>query len=270
MERLVNTISRIIITLIVIGVVIVLGLFIVKPANQPIIHRERTIYDWHTLSIVSIDKMSIWATYSTPKNPRGVVVLVHGLGEDSSMWNISNISFSLLDSGLAVFTLDLRGHGLSIYRANGTLVRVKDLKADDYERMVLDVQSLIISAESIVEGKPLFIICSDIGCSITSRILESPWGRDIKGIVMISPVLDSHIGLDLEALKKYKGNIFIIYSELDKNSVQAVNEIRKTIANASIVFYASKIPGHGLNLILADKSIPNRIISVINAWLTRS
>ena len=263
-----NVISRISITLIVIGVIVVLALFIVKPTNQSIVYHEPVAYSWHRLSIVSIDKMSIWATYAEPKDTRGVAILIHGLREDSSLWNATNISYSLLSRGVAVFMLDLRGHGLSIYRANGSVVKVGNLKPDDYRLMVLDVQSLIISAENIFEGKPLFIVCSDMGCSIASRILNSPWGKDIRGIVMISPVLENNIGLDVEALRTYSRSLFLIYSELDKASVQAVNVLKEAAVNASIMFYASKIPGHGLNLVLADKTIPNRVASIINIWLS--
>ncbi len=264
-----SIISRISITLIVIGVVIVLALFIVKPGNQPIIHREQVTYSWHRLSIVSIDKMNIWAAYAEPEKTRGVAILIHGLREDSSLWNATNISYTLLDNGIAVFVMDLRGHGLSVYRSNGSIVKVKDLTPKDYSQMILDVQSLIISAENIIKDKPMFIICSDIGCSIASRILDSPWGKDIRGIVMISPVIEDNIGLDIEALKKYNGSIFLIYSELDKASVQAVEKIKGIASNTSLIFYVSKIPGHGLNLVLADKSIPNRIVSVIDAWLSK-
>lgn len=268
MERLVNTISRISITLVAIGIILVLGLLIIKPANQPVIHQEKAKYNWHALSIVSVDQMKIWAAYALPENTQGVAVLIHGLREDSSLWNATNVSLKLLEHGLAVFTLDLRGHGLSIYRANGTLVKVKDLKPEDYGRMVLDVQSLIMSAESIAGEKPLFIICSDIGCSIATRLLDTPWGKDIQGIVMISPVLENEIGIDFKALEDYRGDIFVIYSELDKASVQAMEALKNAIRNASIIYYVSKTPGHGLNLVLADRSIPNRIISVIDAWLS--
>ncbi len=263
-----NIISRISVTLVVIGVIVVLALFIVKPVNQPVIYREPVTYSWHRLSIVSIDKMSIWATYAEPDNTRGVAVLIHGLREDSSLWNTTNISYTLLSHGIAVFMLDLRGHGLSVYRANGSVVKVGSLKPDDYRLMVLDVQSLIISAKNVFEEKPLFIVCSDIGCSIASRILSSPWGKDIMGIVMISPVLENNIGFDVDTLRTYSGDIFLIYSELDKESVQAVNLLKEVAVNASIMFYASKIPGHGLNLALADKTIPNRIASIIDVWLS--
>ncbi len=269
MERLVDTISRISIALVIIGVILVLGLLIIKPVNQPVIHQETARYNWHTLSIVSIDKMKIWAAYASPKNTRGIVVLIHGFREDSSLWNATNISLKLLENGLTIFTLDLRGHGLSIYRANGSLVRLKDLKPEDYKKMILDVQSLVISAENIFREKPLFIVCSDIGCSIATRLLSTPWGKDIQGIVMISPVLENNIGIDFKALRDYRGGIFIIYSELDKASVQAVGALKNATRNASIIFYVSKIPGHGLNLVLADKSISNRIVSVINTWLSR-
>ncbi len=269
MERLVNTATRISIIIIVIAVILVLGLVIIKPVNQPVVHQEQAKYSWHTLSIISIDKMRIWAAYVLPENTRGIVVLIHGFREDSNLWNATNVSLKLLENGLAVFTLDLRGHGFSIYRTNGSLVRVKDLKPEDYKRMILDVQSLIISAKSIVEEKPLFIVCSDIGCSIATQLLNTPWGKDIQGIVMISPILENNIGIDFKALEDYKRNIFIIYSELDKASVQAVETLRNVTRNASVIFYSSKIPGHGLNLVLADKSIPNRIVSVIDAWLSR-
>jgi len=113
---------------------------------------------------------------------RGVVVIVHGLGEH--VGRHAHVAARLNAEGWYVLGPDQRGHGSS-EGARGALGQ-----ADDF---LVDLAPVIDLARTRSQG-PLVLLGHSLGGLIASRfVLGTPgaaWARDVDALVMSSPALD--------------------------------------------------------------------------------
>ena len=116
--------------------VIILALFLIfinlsVEAAQSVVKKE--------IQAQAKDGFSIKANLSYPKikgqREYSTVVLLHSLGYNSQWWE--NLPKNLLDKGFAVLTIDLRGHGESIYNSRLAKVSWKSLKNQLFQSKML-------------------------------------------------------------------------------------------------------------------------------------
>ncbi|MFN8125924.1 MAG: alpha/beta hydrolase [Candidatus Nanopelagicales bacterium] len=121
-----------------------------------------------------------WQQWFPDTDPVGVVCLVHGLGEHSSRYGY--VAQRLTDAGLAVYALDLRGHGHS----GGTR---GDLRVDD---AVADIAALVAAAQTDYPGLPVILYGHSLGglLTMTYVVRRRP---DVAGMVASAPALDSEL-----------------------------------------------------------------------------
>lgn len=100
--------------------------------------------------------------------PKGVFVLVHGLGEHSGRY--TDLAAHFVAHGWAVFALDHNGHG----KSEGTPGFMQDI--DDF---VDDVHTLRQLAEQVFPATPVFLLGHSLGGLITSLYLA----RHQQGLV---------------------------------------------------------------------------------------
>ena len=121
-------------------------------------------------------KLFCRAWISDVEIPKGVVILVHGLGEHSGRYN--HIGDALTKSGYHLASFDLRGHGLSEGKRG-------DIPVFEH---VLDDVSLFLqdSNERFGENLPLFLYGHSLGALIvvTFALRRAP---DLAGIIATSP-----------------------------------------------------------------------------------
>lgn len=112
--------------------------------------------------------------------PRGVVCLVHGLGEHSGRYG--HLAQRFTDQGFAVFALDLRGHG----KTSGNR---GDLRLP---AAIADVDELLDQATTQFPGLPVFIYGHSLGglITMTYTMQRHP---DIAGQIASAPALDSEL-----------------------------------------------------------------------------
>jgi alpha-beta hydrolase superfamily lysophospholipase len=112
--------------------------------------------------------------------PRGVLLLVHGLGEHSGRY--LHVAEHFLGAGYAVLALDYRGHG----RSDGPRVHV-----ERFDAFVEDVAALRAEAARWFPGVPLFLVGHSQGGLVALRsALLAPEG--LAGLVVSSPLLGVH------------------------------------------------------------------------------
>jgi lysophospholipase len=159
----------------------------------------------------------VWQAW-TPEEPRGAIVIVHGLAEHSGRYR--QTAEFLAANGWAVFTGDLRGHGLSPDVPGAGRVHVK--RFTDYFN---DVQAFVGLARETCPGLPLFLLGHSMGGLITIRyVLERPAG--ITGAIISSPALGTHPDFQPPLLLKVLVGILsrlapklLVKSELDTNAI---------------------------------------------------
>lgn len=140
--------------------------------------------------------MEAWQSDDAPP-PRGVVLIVHGLGEHASRYD--HVARQLLDWGFAVRAYDQRGHGESGGARGG--LSSEALLLEDLAEVVDDTRQ---RAQRLLHGNgepaaplPLILLGHSLGGLVVGRFV-SLQVRPVEGLVMSSPALDP----GLNALQK--------------------------------------------------------------------
>jgi len=150
---------------------------------------------WHQGHLTTSDELKLFSQSWIPHDPVGTIVLVHGLAEHSTRYKETAEFFSA--NRWAVFTADLRGHGLSADKRHASRVHVKAFS--DYSR---DVDALITDCLQTVKDKPLFLLGHSMGGLITlGYVLDFP--EKLTGAVVSSPALGTHPDFEPPRLLKY-------------------------------------------------------------------
>lgn len=140
-------------------------------------------------SVKARDGLNLAITHwSTPVQARGVVTLVHGLGEHAGRY--AHVARLLNQLGWAVVGYDHRGHG----RTPGPRGA---LKADD--DLLHDLAAVTDTARAAYPGQPLLVLGHSMGGLVAARFvaaLAEPeetaalWRRPVDLCVLSSPALD--------------------------------------------------------------------------------
>jgi alpha-beta hydrolase superfamily lysophospholipase len=114
---------------------------------------------------------------------RGVVVVVHGLGEHAGRYD--HVARRLNDWGFAVRGFDQYGHGESGGPRGG-------LTADD--RLLTDLSDILESTrQRMPKGCPLILLGHSLGGLVAARLV-SLGSRRVDALVLSSPALDLGLG----------------------------------------------------------------------------
>ena len=106
---------------------------------------------------------------------KAVACLVHGLGEHSGRYQ--DVAGVLSGAGIALYSLDLRGHGLSYGRRGHAAPRSK---------ILADVDMLIRQARNAHPGLPLWLYGHSLGGNIV--LSHRLFGKEpVSGTVATSP-----------------------------------------------------------------------------------
>nr|UIP35229.1 caffeoyl shikimate esterase 4 [Leucojum aestivum] len=120
---------------------------------------------------------------STPSPPRGLVLMVHGYGNDIS-WTFQSTPIFLARHGFACFALDLPGHG----RSNGLKAFVPDLDSviDD----CISYFSSILTSHRQQQQQPCFLYGESMGGAICLLIhlRSNALQGSIRGAVLVAPM----------------------------------------------------------------------------------
>ncbi len=163
-----------------------------------------------------------------PEQVKGVICLVHGLGEHSGRYHHWAEKFA--GAGYATVAIDLRGHGKS-----GGL-RGYTPSLDHYGD---DLDLLLNKAEELYPGKPRFLYGHSLGGTLVAFFLIQRQPR-INGAVITSPGL--HTVLDRQKHKIAMARVFgLIYpslslaSNLEHKALSRDPEVIAAYQNDSLV-----------------------------------
>jgi len=133
---------------------------------------EERVFTWQTT-----DNLRIFAREWVGSDaPRGIVCLVHGLGEHSGRYQ--PLAQALTANGYNVLTYDQRGHGQSAGRRGDT---------PTYEALLADIDRLLEEAEKRYSGLPVFLYGHSLGGNLvlnyilrrrpalSGAVVTSPW-----------------------------------------------------------------------------------------------
>ena len=157
-----------------------------------------------------------------PAAPRAVMTLVHGFGEHQGRY--AHMIASLNASGIAVVTMDLRGHGIS---------EGKRGVCHNYSQILADVGAQLKTAKRTFPDLPHYLYGHSMGGGIVLRYVSiTERSEGLSGVIASAPLL----GLP---------------KPLPKAQVFAVKMLRKFAPNAAL---PNPIPGSQISTLPAEQS----------------
>jgi acylglycerol lipase len=129
-------------------------------------------------TLTAFDGLSLYRQSWRPDtDPRGVVMLVHGLGEHSGRY--AHVAAALVDAGYAVHAIDHRGHG----RSEGKRVFVKS-----YDEFMRDLATFRRAIEQEEPDRPLVVLGHSMGGNLAvGHVLGDETG--LAGMALSGPAL---------------------------------------------------------------------------------
>ena len=220
------------------------------------------------LSVVTKDGFNLKATLSYPKikgqREFKTVVLLHSLGTDSTWWG--SLPSKLTENGYAIITIDLRGHGASVYNSKLMKVSWKSLTNNAYKKYPEDVESVINYIKEEYPKLQFFndwaIVGSDIGGS-AGVIAADKLSPKPSTIVLLSPVVQTR-GLYIPVCIAQLGGVdfLTVSSAGDASAIEAEKYLKKFAQNQFIT-YTSPSKYSGMVLLKNDQEV----IPFITEWL---
>jgi acylglycerol lipase len=150
------------------------------------LHNENT---WKTK-----DGVDIFAQDWRPDGEiKGVVCLIHGLGEHSGRYQ--HVAQNFTRAGYAISTMDLRGHG----RSGGIRGHFPS-----YDIVMQDIHQLLNATQTMFPNKPLFLYGHSLGGALVLYFCYTQ-KRDLHGVIVTAPGVAA--GSPIPPLKIFAGKI---------------------------------------------------------------
>ena len=132
-----------------------------------------------TFALQTIDRLTLFGRVWEPENAaKGVLCLVHGLGEHSGRY--THAADFLTQAGYVLLAVDLRGHGNSPGKRG---------HASSYRALLDDVRRLLSMAEQRYPHLPLFLFGYSMGGNLVLNCALR-FKPAVRGLVVISPWLE--------------------------------------------------------------------------------
>ncbi len=171
----------------------------------------------------------IFGRYTSPRNVKGVVVLVHGFGEHSGRY-LDSVIPMLFEADLAIFTFDNVGHG----RSSG-----KRGHCPSYEALLNILNTVVEKTAELFLEIPMFLYGHSMGGNL---VLNYALRRDVelRGIIATSPYL--RLAFEPPQWKMILGKLMLkigpsitLPSGLDPNGISRIPEEVEKYKNDSLV-----------------------------------
>ena len=143
----------------------------------------------------TFDLVKLRASFELPRAvpaPIPAVLLLHGFGEDRSVWQA--FKGQLLANGFAVMSLDLRGHGESTTKNQKAFTIGPDARTSPDE-FPHDIDPALdwLKAQSRLDSRRIVIIGSDIGANLA--LFASGKFSEVRTIVAVNPNLKESLAM---------------------------------------------------------------------------
>jgi len=137
----------------------------------------------------TFDLVKLQATMELPGGvpaPIPAVLLLHGYGEDHTIW--LEFKKALLAKGLAVMTIDLRGHGESRTKNGVPITASADWRTSPHEfPLDLDAAIIWLKLQTRINSNKIAVIGSDVGANLA--LIASGRFPQVRTVVAINPNL---------------------------------------------------------------------------------
>ena len=196
------------------------------------------------------------------------MLLLHSLGYNSQWWE--SLPDELLSKGYAVLTIDLRGHGGSVYNSKLNKTSWKNMKNSAYAKYPEDIVSVVNKVKEDNPKKIFFnnwaIIGADIGAS-AGVIAADLMPINPKTIVMISPVIKTK-GLYIPVnMAHLDGVDFLSVSGTNDIMSKDAETYLMKFAQDEFVTFTSESKSTGMLMLKNDKGLSKMLAEWVSEYL---
>lgn len=211
-----------------------------------------------TVSLRTADGLTLAATWYEPaERPAPAVILVHMLGGSRRDWG--DLGARLAADGIAVLSLDLRGHGSSDRVPLPTA-------APEYVAMLADLAAgrLFLAGRPDVQHARLGIAGASLGANLA--VLSGAADPLVRSLALLSPSLD-YRGVRIEAaMRKYGGRpALLIASDDDAYAGRSVKDLQAAGGGTRQLLMLAGA-GHGTHMLARDPDLPRTLVD----WFRRT
>jgi pimeloyl-ACP methyl ester carboxylesterase len=143
----------------------------------------------------TFDLVELHASFDMPVGvpaPVPAVLLLHGYGEDRSVWK--DFSKELVNRGWAVMALDLRGHGQSLMKNQRPIQASPDWRRSLHEFPVdLDPALDWLKSRPRLDNRRIVVIGFDVGANLA--LIASGRFQEVRTVVALKPNFDESLAL---------------------------------------------------------------------------
>ena len=129
-------------------------------------------------SLVSKDGLTLMGQEWLVEKPKAAICIIHGLGEHIARYQ--HVADYFLAQEVAVFGMDLRGHGLS----EGTRGHTSS-----HEAFMEDIELLLMHARAAFNDAPIFLFGHSLGGQLVSNFVLKNNVNELRGAIISSPWL---------------------------------------------------------------------------------
>lgn len=140
---------------------------------------KHTEFGWESPSKIKIYAQGWWPDQKKYSTPKGIILLIHGLGEHSSRYQ--HVAEFFTHHGFALLGCDRAGHGKSGGK-RGHIAR--------YEQVYDDIVKLHSEASRKFPKVPVFLYGHSMGGGIVIDYLLNKKHTGLKGVIATSPLLE--------------------------------------------------------------------------------
>lgn len=153
--------------------------------------------------------------YWVPKAPEHVLAIIHGLGEHAGRY--APMAEQATKSGIAVFALDLRGHGLSAGKRGHT---------PSYQSLLNDIEEFLKTIRAEFPDLPIHLYGHSMGGNLVANYLLTMNTNELKSYILSSPYLK--LAFEPPAWKVKLANILgSVLPSLSQPNGLVVNDLSK-------------------------------------------
>ncbi len=128
----------------------------------------------------AVDNTGLHGVIYAPKNPRAVMTLVHGFGEHQGRY--AGMAEHLNAAGIAVVTMDLRGHGISDSKRG---------VCKDYALMLGDISAQLAKTREAFPNLPTVLYGHSMGGGLVLRYISKAENREkLVGAIASAPLIE--------------------------------------------------------------------------------
>lgn len=171
------------------------------------------------------------------RKSRGVVMLVHGFGQNRYTWHSSRRSFSnfLAAEGYDVFNVDLRGHGRS-RKFGAPMPKILD------EYIQEDLPAFVREALALSGAKNLFLIGHSMGGLIAYSVAGSALRPSIAGVATIGSPYKFGQGSALLLGLRELASVLGVTGIFDRNPALPVRMVGRHLHKRAALWDTSMMP----------------------------